>query len=91
MLASLGCRVKPQACAKAGTKSILYQMRILGKVQQMWKLKTLLVHMEMESFKLIHTKVPTGMDIVFLSAPGKKLNTMVLNPNIAHEKSLDVS
>ena len=47
--------------------------------------------MEMESFKLIHTKVPTGMDIVFLSAPGKKLNTMVLNPNIAHAKSLDVS
>ena len=47
--------------------------------------------MEMESFKLSHIKVPTDMDILFLSAPGKKLNTMVLNPNIAHAKSLDVS
>ena len=31
------------------------------------------------------------MDIFVLSAAGKKLNTVALNPNIAHEKSLDVS
>ena len=42
MLASLGCRVKPQACAKAGTKWILYQMSILGKSPTNVEIKNLI-------------------------------------------------